>query len=348
MLNIFPKYREDAMNKTMGIMAAGIALLAVHASAADEVKLSYATLSNPQAKTQRLFFQPWVDKVNAAGKGVVVIAPIDGLTIANFGNVYTRVMTDVVQIAWSLQSTLAGQFGISEAAGLPFVAEDSERASVALYRLYKSGGAGREYDEIVPLLLVVFPQSGVHLAKAPARPLTELKGLKLNALGRMQAAAIEALGGAPLTLPGTDMYEAITRGTMDGAVASWTTFAPFKLGEVTRYHMDAKLGTSTGMLFMAKKRYEGLPAASRTVIDAHSGESLSRAFGAYIDWDVGETKKEALGSGKDSVEAMKPEVAAAWERKVADVVDGWIKANPARGPALQTYRRLLGEVKAGG
>lgn len=336
------------MKKPIGTMAAAAILFAAQASAAEEVKLSYATLSNPQAKTQRLFFQPWVEKVNAAGKDIVVIAPIDGLTIANFSNVYTRVMTDVVQVAWSLQSTLAGQFSISEAAGLPFVADDSERASVALYRFYKSGGAGREYDEIVPLLLVVFPQSGVHLAKAPARPLTELKGLKLNALGRMQAAAIEALGGAPLTLPGTDMYEAITRGTMDGAVASWTTFAPFKLGEVTRYHMDAKLGTSTGMLFMAKKKYEALAAPARAVIDANSGESLSRAFGAYIDWDVGETRKEALASGKDSVESMKPEVAAAWEKKVADVVSEWVKANPARGPALQTYRKLLGEVKSGG
>jgi len=323
-----------------------VALALAHGAAvAEEVKLSHATLSTPQAKTQRLFFQPWVDKVNAAGKGSLAINMMDGLTVANFNNVYGRVMNDVVQIGWSLQSALAGQFPISEVAGLPFVADDSERASVALYRLYKTGAAGHEYDEIVPLLLVVFPQSGVHLAKAPPRPLQNLKGLKLIALGRMQASAVEALGGAPLTLPGTDIYEAVMRGTADGAVASWTTFAPFKLGEVTHFHEEAKLGTSTGMLFMAKKKYEGLSADARKVIDANSGESLSRAFGAYIDWDVGETKKETLASGKETVETMKPAAASAWEKKVAGVIDGWVKANPERGPALEAYRKLLAAVK---
>ena len=74
---------------------------------AAEVRLNYATLSAVNMKTQRLFFQPWVDKGNAAGQGILAINPMHGFSVANFTNVYSRVMSNVVQMGWSLQSTLA-------------------------------------------------------------------------------------------------------------------------------------------------------------------------------------------------------------------------------------------------
>ena len=66
-------------------------------------------------------------------------------------------------------------------AGLPFVSGDSETASVALWRLYKSGQIDAEYADIVPLFLTVFPQSGLHFthpvtaASAPNTLLTTPK-----------------------------------------------------------------------------------------------------------------------------------------------------------------------------
>src|SRR5690348_13182524 len=77
------------------------------------------------------------------------------------------------------------------------------------------------------------------------------------------------------------MDAAIQRGTADGAAVSWTSFNPFKLAEVTSYHVDTRLGTSVAMIFMSKKKYGTLSPAVRKVLDAHSGEAASRAFGAW-------------------------------------------------------------------
>ena len=59
-------------------------------------------------------------------------------TLANFGNVYERVQDDVVQIGWAIHQVVAGKFPLSEVAGLPFVEDGFQRASLALNRLVET------------------------------------------------------------------------------------------------------------------------------------------------------------------------------------------------------------------
>lgn len=69
-----------------------------------------------------------------------------GMTVANHGNVYSRTLDDVTQIAWGLQTYASDMFPLSEVVTLPLLAEKSEYASVALWRLYKSAMLNSEYD----------------------------------------------------------------------------------------------------------------------------------------------------------------------------------------------------------
>jgi len=276
------------MKRIHRIWAAGLGLaLSLSTAWADEVKLTFVSLVPPDSRVAQTVFHPWVDRLNAAGQGIVHLDGRDGLTLANLENVYNRVLDDVVQVGFAQQNAIGGKFIRSAIAGLPFVSNDSESASVALWRLYQSGAIAPEYAEIVPLFLTVFPQSGIHLAH-PVAALDDLRGLKLIAVGKAQAEAVTALGGAPLSIPLTEMYQALQRGAADGAIASWTTFDPFRLGDVTRYHVETRLGTSTGMVFLAKKKFDTLPAAVQKILMDNSGEAMSRSFGAYLD---GEAKR---------------------------------------------------------
>ena len=63
----------------------------------------------------------------------------------------------------------------------------------------------------------------------------------------------------------------------------WTVFQPFKMAEVTTYHVEAQLSGSTGMVFMSKKKWDTLSPAVKKVLESNSGEAQSRAFGAF--WD---------------------------------------------------------------
>jgi len=326
----------------------GAAAIAYCAGAlAQETTLVLATTFPPNIHVSAQMLHPWADRVNEKGKGVLQIVVRDGPTVANFSNFYDRVMSDVVQIAWGLQSTVAGKFPRSDVVALPFIVDKSEDGAAAFWRLYKTGLLDAEYDEIVPIMLVALTPAGVHTSK-PLKSLTDLTGTKLIVASKITGQAVAHMGGTPLSIPLNDMYEALQRGTADGAAVAWTSFQPFKLAEVTFYHVEASLGTSVGMVFMSKKKYQAMPAAARKVLDAFSGEAESRRFGAFWDRVRDEGRKLALASPhKRTIVNLTPADSALWRKKTEPVVDEWAKTTPNGQKILATYRKLLADVKAG-
>jgi TRAP-type C4-dicarboxylate transport system substrate-binding protein len=161
--------------------------------------------------------------------------------------------------------------------------------------------------------------------------------------------AITRLGATPISLPLPDFYEGLQRGTVDGAAIPWTAFVPFKLGEVTTYHVEAQLGNSIGVVFMTRKRYAALPAAARKVIDDNAGEKMSREFGAMWDseHDKGREAIRAMG-GKHEFVSLTPAQSAKWRESVAPIVAEWTKATPNGDKILTTYREFLAKARSGG
>jgi len=80
--------------------------------AQEAVKLKFATLSPSEGPLNARALHPWAERVNAAGKGIVELDVRDGYAIANYDNVYTRVLDDVVQIAFTVTGAIsASSFG---------------------------------------------------------------------------------------------------------------------------------------------------------------------------------------------------------------------------------------------
>jgi TRAP-type C4-dicarboxylate transport system substrate-binding protein len=50
--------------------------------------------------------------------------------------------------------------------------------------------------------------------------------MKISTQGRIAGSLIEKLGGNPVSMIGSDVYEALQRGTVDGAAITWAAFAP--------------------------------------------------------------------------------------------------------------------------
>jgi TRAP-type C4-dicarboxylate transport system substrate-binding protein len=288
---------------------------------------------------------PWAEAVNKDGAGVIHIDIRDGYAIANFGNVYDRVLDNVVQIAWALQPPIGGKFLQSGVAGLPFVDRKSADASAALWRLYESGLLDNEYKDIQPLFLGALPQSSVQFTK-PIDSIADLSGHKIAVADKMQADIVTALGGAPQSLELTDVYEALQRGNVDGAVFGPAAFAPFRIHEVTSYHVDVPFGTSTGMVFMAKKTWESLPQAAKDVLAKHMGKGASRGFGEY--WDGIDGFGRSLVTGKDGHTVVTPtkEQMEALLAKAGPIVDAWPKSVPDGDKILAEFNKLLAEEQA--
>jgi TRAP-type C4-dicarboxylate transport system substrate-binding protein len=313
---------------------------------ADETTLLFGTSTPQGTHISVRVFHPWADHINAQGKGIVKIDPRDGMEIANPGNFYNRVRDDVIQIGWGSHNSVAGTFPLSGFSNMPFQTESSETSSVAFWRLIKAGYFDAEYKDIVPLFVQIYPQSQIHLAKAPKAP-EDVGGLRLMVVARTGADVVTRLGAAPISLLLPELYQGLQRGTVDGALMSWTAFQPFKLAEVTTYHIDTRLGTPPAMVFMAKKRYAALSPEARKLIDDNSGEAESRALGKAWDEVEDEARQAAKKDPKHTVITPSPELTAKWQAAVAPVTDAWIKATPGGDKVLAAFRETLAKVKAG-
>jgi TRAP-type C4-dicarboxylate transport system substrate-binding protein len=176
---------------------------------------------------------------------------------------------------------------------------------------------------------------------------TALGGSKVMVTSKTAADVITRLGAAPISLPPFQVYEALMRHTVDGTVTGWPSFQPFKLIEVTTYHLDAPLGSASGVVFMSKSKYDSLPEAARKIIDANAGEAASREFGRV--WDGAADRARDLIKKTPGQILAEPSAAqvAEMKQKVAPVVDDWLNATPDGRETLDQFNAALAAVSAG-
>jgi TRAP-type C4-dicarboxylate transport system substrate-binding protein len=327
-------------------LVAGWAAWVPAAPQADEINLLFATMAPPTSPTGQLILKPWAQRVTEQSKGTLRIDPRDGFALANFANAYDRVLNDVIQIAWILHSTYGNQFKLSSVTHLPFESDDSEAASVALSRLYRTGLLATDYAETEPLVLAVLSQSRLHMVKEP-RAIDDYAGLKIIAGGKIYSDEAVRLGGTPVTLSLGDMYDALQRGTADGALMGWAAFGSFKLAEVTSFHVEAPLGTTSSMIFMSKKKFAALPEAARTVLRANSGEDEARRLGIHLQKELTTQREHARGLPHHKIVVPEGAQAERLKARLASITAEWVANTPGGDKILKTYRELLRGAKRG-
>jgi TRAP-type C4-dicarboxylate transport system substrate-binding protein len=327
------------------LLAAALANLCAASALADPLRLIMTSMS-PPASPNSVFFASWAKRVNEQSKGTLNVEVRDGITLANFPNVIDRVTDDVVQIGWAIHDLVGGRFPLTEVADLPLLADTTPHGAVALWRLYKTGLLDSEYKGLHPLFFTINGLVGLHFAKQP-KGIDDLKGLKVRIGAKIQSSVIERLGGAPISLPSDDMYPALQRGTIDAVLTTWGAFGPYKLLDVTSYHVETPLGATTSMFFMANAKYDALPAPAKAALDANSGESATLAWAQQNEEQARINRDQALASPKQKVVRLEPAQLARWQQAIDPVIAEWTSARPTGATVLATYRKLLADIDAG-
>lgn len=319
------------------------ALLLTSLAANAEETLVFATASPPEGAISRIIFEEWVERINTDGKGVVQIDLRHGFTMANPNNFYDRVTGGVVPISWGILTTVGGQFPLTGMLELPFLADDVESASIAYWRLIESGLLDEEFREIVPLFVTAFPQAGIHLS-APIANLDTLNGASVIAGSRTNGSVIQALGGTPLSINPADAYEAIRRGTADGRFVSWTAFQPFRMDEITFYHIEAPIGTAIGAVFVNRDVWGRLPEEAREIVMRHSGEEQTRHLAQFFRAEDESMRTRIDASDDHEIVAPSEAQLAAWAARLEPVRAGWLERTPNGAEVLARFQELLDEA----
>jgi len=327
--------------------ASGVLLGAALAAsaAAEPIQIKFAFPAPPQSLVHVWGSKPWMEEVEKAAGGTVEIKFFPGPALGNFHNIYDRLLNSVTDIAFGTFSDMAGVFPRTTVSNLPFQAQSCSDAGLALWRILQNGVIAPEYAKVRTLGLFTFPPSGFHTNK-PVKIAADFKGMKFTSNSRVGSRIVELLGAAPVTVTPPEVYQAVQRGLAQGAVIGWSAFFPFKLHEVTKYHLEAPFGNSAAFFFMNKDSYARLPAAAQKAFDDASGEKFTRALGRAADAMESDGRDRVAKLPGHTVSTLDAAEAETWRRILAPMVDDWARDTPDGAKVLAAYRDEIARIRS--
>ena len=304
-------------------LAAGIFLACVNGAHAEPITLRVHTFNSPKAIVHRLFLQPWAREVEERSGGRVDIEVYPAMQLGGRpSELYGQARDGVVDIVWTLPGYSPGRFPLTEVFELPFVCGDAVATSQALTEFHDKW-LRDEYEDSRPLVFHATAPGHFHTVDRPVHALEDLEGLKMRVPSRVGAATLEALGAVPVGMPVPKVYEALSRGVVDGAWVPWTIMRPFRLHEVTRHHTEVFLSCALFVMTMNKARYDGLPADIRTLIDDTTGMALAKRLGRLWQDDEKPGRAIAVERGH-SILALSEAERERWRTVTRVVTDAWV------------------------
>lgn len=314
------------------------------ASAATPVNLKFGFAAPYNSYVNIQGMTPWIKRVEKASDGTLKIK-LFADTLGTVRNIYDRTLANVAQISFGIFGPYAAQFPRTQVADLPFLSDNAEISSVALWRLYAKGVLAPEYRNIKALALFNFPAAVLNTNK-PVKTLRDIQGMKLVVSSRLSAEVAVALGASPVTLTPPETYQGLSRGVAQGSIISWTAVKTFKLAEVTKDHLETPLGEAPAFVFMNKSAYASLPPKAKHAIDEYSGESFSKILGANNRAaSMNESNKVAATPGQ-SVTKLSPAQYKLWKSRIQPVIDAWVKHAPDGAKVLAAYRTEIATLSA--
>jgi len=291
------------------------------------------------------FIEPWARALEQRTDGQVQVSVHPGNTA--FGDItrqLDQVRAGVVDIAHGLSGLPRGRFPATSIIEMPFMVEEADTASRVLWQLYEEGRFGQEYDGLKVLALHAHNAGLVHTTDTPVRSLEDLEGLRLRTPSPAISQMLEYLDATPVGMPPSEVYENLSKGTLDGTVFTWDAVGAFRLNEVLEYHTDARAYTVSFYFVMSQQRFDRLPETVRTAIDELSGESLVAKFGDWWDkWDRA-GREDAEERGHTFIELSDKE-RARWRERLQPMIEARLEELQNKGvtnaPALYERAREL-------
>lgn len=156
-----------------------------------------------------------------------------------------------------------------------------------------------EFDEVV-FLGIGFPAGTSLAATKDLSTLESWKGAKIVPYAAQMAPIIEALGGVAVQMPVTEIYTALSSGTIDAAISAHNNMLPpWNWQDVATYYIDnIPPQFQTVYFIMNRDRYEGLPPEQRAVIDELAGQAFTKvASGSFHNADQSALDKMKAATG---------------------------------------------------
>lgn len=277
------------------------------------------------------FMEPWARELEQRSGGTVRVSVFPGsAALGNVAQQYDQVLAGVTDIAHGLVGIPRGRFPRTTLMDLPFLFSDADQATRTLWALYQDGLLSEEFKEVKVLALHCHNPGLFHTREVPVRTMEDLRGLRMRTPSPAISTMLAYLGATPVGMPPGQVYEALQRGTLDGAAFPWDPINSFKLAEVLDFHLNARVYTTCFYFVMNERSYEHLPEMARQAVDALSGDDLIARFGPWWEaWDA-PGQEAAVARGNAILELDEAE-RDQWRQALQPMIGQWLDERTAEG-----------------
>ena len=319
------------------------ALLLVFPAAvlAQPVKLKYAEFSPDTEKIHNEVSKYFVAAVNKEAAGAIEIEMFPNGALGRAPQQQAQMVLDgVTDFAFVVPSFTPGRFPESEVFELPGLFQNLKEATQVYTRMVTTGRL-KDYDQFFPVALWGTPPFSIH-ARYPINTIADLKDRKIRGSGVIQIEALKALGAIPVGLPPTEVAEALSRRSIDGATSQPTVVCDFGLDRVTRTHYFIRLGFVPLTILMNRKKFESLPRQGQDAIRKFSQEWMAnRYIDVYSAYNA-ELIKRMENDPRRKVVIPTAQDHAAASAAFEPLIAAWIAKTPRNA---EVYRLVKAEIE---
>lgn len=209
-----------------------------------------------------------------------------------------------------------------------------------LEREYLKLGVRPLYGTLTPPYQMMFAEGG------GISDIAELEGMKLRVAGATGELIAKSLGAVPVKVPASDLYLALQRGTVNGAIYNAPSVFGYKIEEVlSAVSNNASLGSVAFAFLINEDVWKGLTPEQQTILQEVANETQQNFARTFDEFDRGSYGK--LEEAGVTVFSFPPATLAAMDQKLGAVRDEWVAQVSARGlPAqdmLEAFRLRAAE-----
>jgi TRAP-type C4-dicarboxylate transport system substrate-binding protein len=222
-------------------------------------------------------------------------------------------------------------------------------ATSKAYWEYVQTMAADEFKDTHLIALQVHGPGVIHTVDKPVKNVADLKGLKMRAPTRQVTKLMGALGAIPVGMPLPGIPDALSKGTINGAVIPWEVVPAVKVHELTKFHAEfdpagGSLYTTTFVMAMNKAKYNSLPPDLKKIIDNNTGMETSAWLGkVQQEGDI--PGRKSATDRNNTIFTVGPEEAQEFRRKSRALEVEWVEDMNKRGydgrKLIDTARALI-------
>ena len=221
----------------------------------------------------------WMQKVTEASGGKIQFEYYPAEQLGNATDYLKLVVAGVIDVSSNTPAYVSDKMPLSVVAELPGAFNTACVGTLAFWKLASNGGI-LDKEEFAPngvrvLFSMVFSPYQIFTRKKFSRP-EDFAGLKIQSSGGAKDLILRKIGAVPIRVTGPNIYESISRGTIDGGNLTYGSLISYNLQELAKFVTEGEnFGSVVLNYVISEQRWMSLPPNVRQIM-AEAGEATTR------------------------------------------------------------------------